>query len=57
MTATDAPSAATSAYRSALAVIAEAEPAVAVAMRAELASQRDSLKLIASENDASPSAS
>jgi glycine hydroxymethyltransferase len=35
-------------------VIAEAEPAVSVAMRAELAGQRDSLKLIASENYASP---
>ena len=54
MTATDAPSAATSAYQSALVVIAEAEPAVAAAMRAELDSQRGSLKLIASENYASP---
>ncbi len=42
------------AYRSALAVIAAAEPGVAAAIRSELADQRASLKLIASENYASP---
>ncbi|MEP6598379.1 MAG: glycine hydroxymethyltransferase [Actinomycetota bacterium] len=44
----------TNAYRSALEVIAAVEPTIADAMRAELADQRDSLKLIASENYASP---
>jgi glycine hydroxymethyltransferase len=47
-------SAASTAYRSALQVIAEVEPRVADAIGAELADQRDSLKLIASENYASP---
>jgi glycine hydroxymethyltransferase len=42
------------AYRSALAVVAAAEPAVAEAIRGELGSQRRQLKLIASENYASP---
>ncbi len=42
------------AYRSALRVIAAAEPGVAAAIRSELADQRASLKLIASENYASP---
>ena len=42
------------AYRSALDVIRSVEPAVADAIAAELASQRESLKLIASENYASP---
>jgi glycine hydroxymethyltransferase len=42
------------AYRSALEVIGAVEPGVAGAMRAELADQRNSLKLIASENYASP---
>src|ERR1700742_3721049 len=42
------------AYRSALEVIAAVEPSVAGAIRAELADQRGSLKLIASENYASP---
>ena len=42
------------AYRSALEVIESVEPAVATAIRAELADQRESLKLIASENYASP---
>jgi glycine hydroxymethyltransferase len=42
------------AYRSALAVIGAVEPGVAAAIRGELADQRDSLKLIASENYASP---
>jgi glycine hydroxymethyltransferase len=42
------------AYRSALDVIASVEPRVAQATRAELADQRASLKLIASENYASP---
>jgi glycine hydroxymethyltransferase len=42
------------AYRNALEVIGAVEPAVAGAIRAELADQRASLKLIASENYASP---
>jgi glycine hydroxymethyltransferase len=42
------------AFRSALDVIRAAEPGVAEAIAAELASQRGSLKLIASENYASP---
>src|SRR6476646_8522174 len=42
------------AYRSALEVIGAVEPAVAGAIRSELADQRASLKLIASENYASP---
>jgi glycine hydroxymethyltransferase len=42
------------AYRSALRVIAAAEPGVAAAIHSELADQRASLKLIASENYASP---
>jgi glycine hydroxymethyltransferase len=42
------------AYRSALEVIGRAEPRVADAIAAELADQRASLKLIASENYASP---
>src|SRR5579859_1342664 len=45
---------ASSAYRSALEVIAAVEPGVAGAIRSELADQRASLKLIASENYASP---
>jgi glycine hydroxymethyltransferase len=47
-------STASAAYRSALEVIEAVEPTVAGAMRAELADQRASLKLIASENYASP---
>src|SRR6187402_407988 len=43
-----------SAYSQALEVIASVEPRVAEATRAELADQRNSLKLIASENYASP---
>ncbi len=43
-----------SAYRQALEVIASVEPRIADATRAELADQRGSLKLIASENYASP---
>ena len=43
-----------SAYRSALEVIAASEPDVAAAITGELASQRRQLKLIASENYASP---
>ncbi len=61
MTETLAPSAAldygaraSDAYRAALAVIESVEPRVADATRAELADQRSSLKLIASENYASP---
>ncbi len=46
-------SAASAAYRSALEVIAAVEPTVAGAIRSELADQRASLKLIASENYAS----
>jgi glycine hydroxymethyltransferase len=42
------------AYRAALDVIAAVEPTVAGAIRGELADQRSSLKLIASENYASP---
>jgi len=44
----------TTAYAAALEVIAAVEPRVAEATRAELADQRASLKLIASENYASP---
>jgi glycine hydroxymethyltransferase len=47
-------SAITTAYRSAMEVIAAAEPDVADAIAGELASQRRQLKLIASENYASP---
>src|SRR4029453_4890895 len=43
-----------SAYQQALEVIASVEPRVAEATRQELADQRSSLKLIASENYASP---
>jgi glycine hydroxymethyltransferase len=46
--------AASTAYRSALQVIESVEPTVAGAIRSELADQRASLKLIASENYASP---
>jgi glycine hydroxymethyltransferase len=46
--------AASTAYRSALSVIAGVEPRIADAIGAELADQRASLKLIASENYASP---
>ncbi len=42
------------AFRAALEVVRAAEPGVADAIRAELASQRSALKLIASENYASP---
>jgi glycine hydroxymethyltransferase len=42
------------AYRSALEIIGQVEPGVAAAISAELADQRASLKLIASENYASP---
>jgi glycine hydroxymethyltransferase len=45
---------ASSAYRQALDVIASVEPRIAEATRQELADQRASLKLIASENYASP---
>ncbi len=48
------PNAESVAYRSALEVIRGVEPGVADAIAAELASQRESLKLIASENYASP---
>src|SRR5215475_6407021 len=42
------------AYRNALQVIEAVEPTVAGAIRSELTDQRESLKLIASENYASP---
>jgi glycine hydroxymethyltransferase len=45
---------ASAAYRNALAVIGAVEPAIAGAIRSELSDQRASLKLIASENYASP---
>ena len=45
---------ASAAYRSALEVIGAVEPTVAGAIRSELTDQRESLKLIASENYASP---
>jgi glycine hydroxymethyltransferase len=45
---------ASAAYRNALQVIAAVEPRIAAAIGAELADQRASLKLIASENYASP---
>ncbi|PND55193.1 serine hydroxymethyltransferase [Mycobacterium sp. ENV421] len=45
---------ASEAYRAALQVIESVEPRIADATRKELADQRDSLKLIASENYASP---
>src|SRR3954469_7758617 len=45
-----------SAYQQALEVIASVEPRIAEATRQELADQRGSLKLIASENYASPAA-
>lgn len=48
------PAAASSAYTNALDVIGAVEPNVAGAIRSELADQRGSLKLIASENYASP---
>ncbi len=54
MTAPDNAGTATTAYRSALEVIESVEPRIAAATRAELADQRASLKLIASENYASP---
>ena len=52
--ATATATAAGTAYRSALEVIAASEPDVAAAIAGELASQRRQLKLIASENYASP---
>src|SRR5512139_371265 len=45
---------ASTAYRSALAVVSSVEPRIADAIRSELTDQRSSLKLIASENFASP---
>ncbi|MEJ7689014.1 MAG: glycine hydroxymethyltransferase [Nocardioidaceae bacterium] len=54
MTPQDMAETASVAYRSALEVIASVEPRIAAATRAELADQRGSLKLIASENYASP---
>ena len=46
--------AASTAYRNALQVIASVEPRIAAAIGQELTDQRESLKLIASENYASP---
>ncbi|WP_232675972.1 glycine hydroxymethyltransferase [Nocardioides sp. R-C-SC26] len=54
MTAPDLASLTSSAYQQALEVIASVEPRIAEATRQELADQRGSLKLIASENYASP---
>ncbi len=54
MTTDNFAAAASTAYRSALEVIESVEPRVAAATRSELADQRASLKLIASENYASP---
>jgi glycine hydroxymethyltransferase len=51
---TDLTALTSSAYRQALEVIASVEPRIAEATRQELADQRASLKLIASENYASP---
>src|SRR5207244_394526 len=45
---------ASAAYRDILQIIESVEPRIAAATRKELADQRDSLKLIASENYASP---
>jgi glycine hydroxymethyltransferase len=45
---------ASAAYKSALEVVSSVEPRIADAIRAELTDQRSSLKLIASENYASP---
>ncbi len=45
---------ASAAYKSALEVVSSVEPRIADAIRAELSDQRSSLKLIASENYASP---
>ena len=47
-------STASTAFRAALETIAAVEPRIAAAMSAELSDQRESLKLIASENYASP---
>ena len=54
MTQTFDAAAASAAYNNALQVIAAVEPTIAGAIRSELADQRSSLKLIASENYASP---
>ncbi|MDT5029249.1 MAG: glycine hydroxymethyltransferase [Micromonosporaceae bacterium] len=54
MSAPTTPSAASTAFTAALDVIGNVEPRVAAAIRDELADQRESLKLIASENYASP---
>src|SRR6185312_10804187 len=53
-TAADTEKLASESYRTALEVVASVEPRIAAATRAELADQRASLKLIASENYASP---
>ncbi len=53
-TATTYADTASTAYQAALQIIESVEPRIAAATRKELADQRDSLKLIASENYASP---
>jgi glycine hydroxymethyltransferase len=50
----DEPSAAVVAYRSALDVVEDVDPVIAVAIRGELGNRRSQLKLVASENYASP---
>ncbi|MEX0429179.1 glycine hydroxymethyltransferase [Nocardioides sp. DS6] len=54
LSATNIPALASSAYNQALEVIAAVEPRIAEATKQELVDQRASLKLIASENYASP---
>jgi glycine hydroxymethyltransferase len=54
LTPTTASTSATAAFAAGLDVIARVEPRIAAAIRAELADQREALKLIASENYASP---
>ncbi len=54
MKSSDYAESASAAYRAALSVIEQVEPRIAEATRAELTDQRGSLKLIASENYASP---
>jgi glycine hydroxymethyltransferase len=54
LTSPDIAAKASQSYRAALSAIETVEPRIAGAIRSELADQRDSLKLIASENYASP---
>ena len=53
----DYPGAASQAYRAILSIVETVEPRIAGAIRSELTDQRGSLKLIASENYASPAVS